>query len=165
MKTVQLRDAKANVSAIVEAAERGEASVISAPAPGRPPVPAHVGAWLLENTDGLFLPSIAIAKIEQGICKMRRSGGARRALALDRWLSDLLNHYASRILPLDAASVRLAGQLADRAIAGGQHPGFADVAIAAIAGQAALTILTRNIRHFASLGTAFLDPFNAASPL
>ena len=138
-------------------------SVISAFAPGTPAVAADVGEWLLGKTHELFLPSVAIAEIEQGICRLHRNGGVQRAASLDRWLTDILRDHGPRILPLDAPAARLAGQLADRALAAGQHPGFADIAIAAIAGQGGLTILTRNIRHFAALGAAHFDPFDPAS--
>jgi predicted nucleic acid-binding protein len=140
-----------------------DTSVISAFAPGKPPVAADVGQWLLGKTNELFVPSVAIAEIEQGICKLRRNGGVQRAASLSRWLTDILRDYGTRILPLDAAAARMAGQLADLAIAEGQHPGFADIAIAAIASQGELVILTRNIRHFAALGVAHFDPFGPAS--
>ncbi len=140
-----------------------DTSVISAFAPGKPPVTQDVGEWLLGKTHEIFLPSVAIAEIEQGICKLHRNGGVHRAAALSRWLTDILRDYGPRILPLDARAARLAGQLADRAIAKGQHPGFADIAIAAIADQGKLVILTRNIRHFAALGVAHFDPFDPAT--
>ncbi|WP_246509933.1 hypothetical protein [Bradyrhizobium glycinis] len=38
-------------------------------------------------------------------------------------------------------------------------PGFADIVIAATARQYALTILSRNVRHFEPLGVQVLDPF------
>ena len=137
-----------------------DTSVISAFAPGKPQVAADVGEWLLGKTHELFLPSVAIAEIGQGICRLHRNGGVQLAASLDRWLTDILRDYDPRILPLDAPAARLAGQLADRALAAGQHPGFADIAIA---GQGGLTILTRNIRHFAALGAAHFDPFDPAS--
>ena len=43
--------------------------------------------------------------------------------------------------------------------AAGRAPGFADVAIAAAASRD-LTILTRNLRHFAPLGVRAIDPFD-----
>jgi predicted nucleic acid-binding protein len=139
-----------------------DTSVISAFAPGKPPVPTDVGEWLISRTHELFLPSVAIAEIEQGICKLRRNGGIRRAELLSLWLDGLVRDYGSHVLPLDAAVARLAGQLGDQALADGLHPGFADVAIAAIARQGQLAILTRNVRHFAALGVAHFDPFNAS---
>lgn len=53
---------------------------------------------------------------------------------------------------------RLAGLLSNHAIAQGRHPGFADVAIAALAQHTGLMLLTRNLKHFEPLGVACTDP-------
>ena len=118
-----------------------------------------MGNWLRSKTGELFLPAVAVAEIEQGICKLRRGGGHARAADLTRWLDELMLAYGSQILAFDAAAARLAGQIADKAMAAGRHPGFPDIAVAAIAGQNGLTVLTRNVRHFATSGVPCLDPF------
>jgi predicted nucleic acid-binding protein len=139
-----------------------DTSVVSALAPGREAfVPAALATWLQAHHKSLFLPSIAVAEMAQGIGKLRRAGGAERADRLDRWLDGLLAAYADRILPLDAHAARLAGQISDAAIAEGCHPGFADVAIAALARHAGLLLLTRNLKHFEPLGVACADPLVA----
>lgn len=128
-------------------------------APGREAfVPTHLGEWLQAHHRELYLPSIAIAEMAQGIGKLRRAGGVDRADRLDRWLDGLLASYAERILPLDAPSARLAGKISDEAQAQGRHPGFADVAIAALAQHAGLLLLTCNLKHFQPLGVACADP-------
>ena len=121
-------------------------------------MPTPFGQWLQAHHQALFLPSVAIAEMAQGIGKLRRAGGAERADRLDRWLDGLLAAYGDRILPLDAQAARLAGQMSDEAQAQGRHPGFADVAIAAIAQHAGLLLLTRNLKHFQPLGVACADP-------
>ena len=137
-----------------------DTSVLSVLAPGREAfVPSPFGQWLQAHHQQLFLPAIAVAEMAQGIGKLRRNGGAAdRANRLDRWLDGLLAAYADRILPLDAAAARLAGQISDAAMAQGRHPGFADVAIAALAQHAGLVLLTCNLKHFAPLGVTCLDP-------
>ncbi len=139
-----------------------DTSVISALAPGREVhLSAFLALWLQAHHQRLFLPSVAIAEISQGICKLRRAGGADKADRLDLWLSGLLFAYADRILPLDAQAARLAGQISDAAIANGCHPGFADVAIAAIAQHGQLLLLTGNLKHFEPLGVACHNPMIA----
>ena len=139
-----------------------DTSVVSTLAPGREAlVPTPLGAWLQAHHQQLYLPSIAIAEMAQGIGKLRRAGGTDRADRLDRWLDGLLGLYADRILPLDAQAARLAGEISDAAIAQGRHPGFADVAIAALAQHAGLLLLTRNLKHFEPLGVACADPLIA----
>ena len=139
-----------------------DTSVVSVLAPGRQAfVPAPLANWLQAHHKALFLPSIAVAEMAQGIAKLRRAGGVERADRLDRWLDGLLAAYADRILPLDAPAARLAGQISDGAQAQGRHPGFADVAIAALAQNAGLLLLTCNLKHFEPLGVACADPLIA----
>lgn len=139
-----------------------DTSVVSVLAPGREAfVTTSLSEWLQAHQHELFLPAIAIAEMAQGVAKLRRAGGADRADRLDRWLDGLLAAYADRILPLDAHAARLAGQISDAAIAQGRHPGFADVAIAALAQRAGLLLLTCNLKHFQPLGVACADPLVA----
>ena len=142
-----------------------DTSVVSVLAPGRESfVPTPLSEWLQAHHKQLYLHCIAIAEMAQGIGKLRRAGGAERADRLDRWLDGLLSIYADRILPLDAQAARLAGDISDAAIAQGRHPGFADVAIAALAQNAGLLLLTCNLKHFEPLGVACADPLVALPP-
>ena len=107
----------------------------------------------------LFLSTVTIAEIEDGIAKAKREGATRKARDLTAWLETVLHLYAARILPFDLATARLAGGLSDHARGQGHAPGFADIIIAATAQHHGLTILTRNLRHFEPLGVAVHDPF------
>jgi predicted nucleic acid-binding protein len=78
--------------------------------------------------------------------------------ALGVWLQA---HHEELVLPLDAHVARLAGQISEVAMAGGRHPGFADVAIAALAQHGGLLLLTCNLKHFQPLGVACADPLVA----
>lgn len=139
-----------------------DTSAVSLLAPGSEAfIATPLTDWLQAHHQALFLPAIAIAEMAQGISKLRRAGGAERADRLDRWLDGLLAGYTDRILPLDAQAARLAGQISDAAIAQGCHPGFADVAIAALAKNAGLLLLTCNLKHFQPLGVACADPLIA----
>jgi predicted nucleic acid-binding protein len=71
----------------------------------------------------------------------------------------MMSFDADRVLPFDLTAARIAGALSDAAQAEGRHPGFADVAIAAIAKSRELVILTLNLRHFGPLGVDALNPF------
>ena len=107
----------------------------------------------------LFLSTVTISEIEDGIAKAKREGATRKARDLTAWLETVLHLYAARILPFDVATARLAGGLSDRARGQGHAPGLADIIIAATAQHHGLTILTRNLRHFEPLGVAVHDPF------
>ncbi len=114
--------------------------------------------WMDLHSEELFLSAITVAEISDGIAKVRRTGSTSRAADLGDWLETVLHLYGSRVLPFDIAAARLAGELTDKVRAAGQSPGFADIAIAAIAGSRNLTILTRNLRHFTPLGIPVIDP-------
>ncbi len=116
------------------------------------------------NSGVLFLSVITVAEVEEGIGRSRRLGAHRKADRLAEWLEAVLHLYAARVLPVDVATARAIGVLADRARGAGQAPGRADLAIAATALRHDGTVLTRTIRHFAPLGVQALDPFEALPP-
>ncbi len=98
-------------------------------------------------------------EVETGIARLRRAGATRRAEGLRSWFDRILQQYAERVLAFDLAAAHIAGALNDSAQAAGRHPGFADIAIAAIAQSRQLVILTLNLRHFAPLAVETLNPF------
>jgi len=91
--------------------------------------------------------------IERGIAKVRDS---EFALALTRWLEELLRFYGDRILPVTPDIARRWGRLS----ADIGHEG-ADLLVAATAAAHGLTVATRNVRHFAPTGVRVFDPFKA----
>lgn len=131
-----------------------DTSVISAFGPGKSPLATGLDIWFeQEGSKGtLFIPSVTIAELQRGIARLQRKGAVARAEGLAYWLDGLLLRFAGKILPIDEAVARRAGQLDDDATANGQNPGFADVLIAATAMQHDLTVLTVNLRHFEPLG-------------
>jgi predicted nucleic acid-binding protein len=135
-----------------------DTSVLSLLAPGRTLPNAGVTDWLRERSDELYISTVSITEIAKGIHKLKRVGGAERAERLSAWLDRLVLDRPDRVLSFDIAMARKAGQISDRAIAMGRHPGFADVAIAATAAMLGLVILTRNGRHFEPLEVEFIDP-------
>ena len=70
---------------------------------------ARVMAWMrgLRETD-VFLSVVTIGEIERGIAKVRDS---EFALALTRWLEELLRFYGDRILPVTPDIARRWGRL------------------------------------------------------
>ena len=114
-----------------------------------------------ERSDSLFLSAITVAEVCNGISKLRRNGATRKAGQLTDWLDFMVHLYGDRVLPFDIAVARLAGALMDEARATGHSPGFADLAIAATAGSRDLTVLTRNLRHFAPLDVRAINPFES----
>lgn len=135
-----------------------DTSVISLLAPERPRLSGDFAKWVESRQDSLLLSAITILEIEQGINKLIRAGGTARAERLTNWLNAILDDFSDRVLVVDVDIARVAGAMSDAAIAIGEHPGLADVLIAATAKAHSAIVLTRNGRHFAALGVEFADP-------
>jgi len=65
-----------------------DTSVLSMLAPGKPALTSELIAWLRHHADGLYLSAVTVVEIEQGICKLRRTGGIERANRLRQWLDE-----------------------------------------------------------------------------
>jgi predicted nucleic acid-binding protein len=141
-----------------------DTNVISEAAPSRGAASADLAAWMDQHSSALYLSAVTVAEIEAGIAKSRRERAIRRADDLTAWLDTLLHLYGDRVLSFDADTARIAGNLSDLARRQGRPPGLADIIIAATAKRRALTILTRNLRHFAPLGVPAHDPFTSLPP-
>jgi hypothetical protein len=111
-------------------------------------------AWISKRRAAeLFVSAVTIGEIERGIEKQRRYDPAFAA-DLESWIEIVEQHYAERILPVDAAVAKRWGQLTARI----GHDG-PDLMIAATALEHGLHVATRNLRHFAPAGVATVDPF------
>jgi predicted nucleic acid-binding protein len=135
-----------------------DTNVISAGAPSRPI--SDLVAWMDQHSASLYLSTVTVAEIEDGIAKAKREKTTRKAADLAAWLETLLHLYGDRILAFDLAAARIAGVLSDLARGRGAKLGFADIMIAATARSHGLTILTRNGRHFEPLGVPTVNPFD-----
>lgn len=140
-----------------------DTDVLSASAPTKAQVHAEWNDWLLRASDRLFLSTITLAEIEQGIAAAVRTGATTKAERLRLWLATVEQLYADRLLPFDGNVARRAGPMLDKAR--GHAMGFADIAIAATAATHGLTLLTANERHFRPLDIAWLNPFTHLPPL
>lgn len=105
----------------------------------------------------LFVSAITVGEIELGIEK-QRTVNPRFAETLAAWLDVTLRAYGDRVLSLDVNVARRWGRLAARL----GNKGL-DLAIAATALEHGLTVVTRNVAHFAPTGVATLDPFSPGS--
>ncbi len=136
-----------------------DTNVLSAFGPGKRPISDKVTTWFRDRTDTLFLSTVTAAEIEVGIAQLRRMGAKQRADNLREWFDSIIDAYAERVLSFDLPAARIAGRIGDVALAAGRHPGFPDVAIAAIAMSRELVVVTLNRRHFDPLGVEVFNPF------
>ena len=141
-----------------------DTNVISATSPTTVVRRPELIEWMDLHSSDLFLSAVTIAEIADGIAKAKREGAKRKAADLSAWLRTVLHLYGDRVLPFDGPTAEIAGLLADLARGRGHSPSFADIAIAATARRHELTILSRNIRHFAPVDVAVTDPFQSLPP-
>jgi predicted nucleic acid-binding protein len=115
---------------------------------------ANVAVWLASiKNDELHLSTVTTYEIQLGI-ERQRTVNPPFANDVARWLDLVVRAYGDRILPLTVPITRRWGRLA--AQIGHQE---LDLAIAATALEYGLTVVTRNVSHFAPTGAATLDPF------
>ncbi|WP_366510086.1 PIN domain-containing protein [Mesorhizobium sp.] len=81
-----------------------DTSVLSATAPGKPPLPPDAAAWLLQQTGNLFVPAFALHELRRGIAKLDRSGATAQAQTLMAWLQGTVTDYSAEILPIPKGS-------------------------------------------------------------
>lgn len=136
-----------------------DTNILSVGAPGARERPPAIIDWLDVNSDGLYLSTISVAEVCNGIARMKRTGARVKARNIADWLELVLHLYSDRVLPFDIIAARTAGNFMDMARAMGHSPGFADLAIAAVASSRGLTLLTRNVKHFGPLRLDVINPF------
>jgi predicted nucleic acid-binding protein len=115
---------------------------------------AKVRAWVQSVDDvALYLSVLVLGELRQGVERLRRRDPVAAA-NLDRWLHELSQSHADRILPVDAAVADRWGRL------NVPDPISAvDGLLAATALVHSLTLVTRNVRHVQRTGVRHLDPF------
>jgi predicted nucleic acid-binding protein len=115
---------------------------------------ADVVAWIGSVADAnLYVSAATIVEIEFGIERQRKLDPPF-AEALAGWLDTMLRVYGDRVLPTTVQIARRWGKLV--AEIGNRD---LDLAIAATALEEGLTVVTRNVSHFARSGVATLNPF------
>jgi len=141
-----------------------DTNVLSVGAPERRERNAALIDWMDARSGALFLSTVTVAEVSDGIVKLKRTGATSRAAFLGEWLDLVIHLYGDRVIPFDIAAARVAGELMDKARAKGHSPGFADLAIGATAVSRDLTVMTRNVRHFAPLDIRAINPFDSLPP-
>lgn len=102
----------------------------------------------------LYLTVITLGELRQGVERIRRRGDLDQARRLDLWLEQVRTEYGGVLLPFEEDAADIWGRLrvphADNPLA---------KQIAAIALIYDLTVVTRNVAHFAPTGVRALNPF------
>jgi len=120
---------------------------------------AKVLAWLdMKPADSLYVSVLTLGEIEQGIAQV---GVASQTRKLDAWLRDaIVPMFHSRILEIDLAVARRWGRLQGVARRIGKPLALIDSLLAATALEHDLTIVTRNVKDFATLDVPIINPWS-----
>ena len=111
--------------------------------------------WLARQNDAdLYLSVVTLGEIERGIARqdLLDPGFARD---LRDWMPRTMQLFADRLLPVDAQSARIWGQLSAQL----GHAG-ADLLIAATALRHDAVVVTRNVSDFLPTGCRVENPFD-----
>jgi toxin FitB len=112
-------------------------------------------AWIESvNVADLHLSAVTIGEIQSGVEVTREQDSAKVA-EIDAWLDQVAE--SSNILPVDGRVFRVWAKLMHRR----SDDLMEDAMIAATARVYGLTVVTRNMRDFETLGVEVLNPFAA----
>ena len=118
---------------------------------------ACVVDWLgQQDPESLYLSFVTIGEINKGIAKR---GGDARAMALEKWLQEILGSFADRILPVGKAVSLEWGRICGEAERMGRKRPVVDALIAATALVHGLKLVTRNVDDMAGMGVPIFNPF------
>jgi toxin FitB len=114
---------------------------------------AVVGWFQAVAASDPYLSVLTVGEVQRGIVSQERLNSVF-AQELTAWLNAVERWYADRILPVTPSIARRWGRLAGEI----GNPGV-DLLIAATALEHGLTVVTRNVLHFAPTGAPIFNPF------
>ncbi|WP_372097133.1 type II toxin-antitoxin system VapC family toxin [Tistrella mobilis] len=118
---------------------------------------ASVWSFLTSTrAEQLYLSVLTIGELRKGISSVARRDVVY-AQELASWVTNLEEHYASRLLVVDQAVARQWGDLAVQ-----RSRPIIDTLIAATALVHGLTLVTRNVRDVADTGVELLNPWQTS---
>jgi toxin FitB len=116
---------------------------------------ARVTDWITETPpERMHVSVLTLGEIEQGIARIRGRGDQQQAAGLERWLLEVEQGFADRILPVTLSVASAWGRQQHA-----QPLPVIDALIAATARAHELTVVTRNVKDFERSGVQVLNPF------
>ena len=107
----------------------------------------------------LFMSIITVGELTQGVTRLP---AGKRKKTLGAWILRLEQEYGKRILPVDADTARIWGELTATARECGKPVGAADGLIAATGIRHGLHVMTRNVSDFSETGAMLINPWEDA---
>jgi predicted nucleic acid-binding protein len=117
----------------------------------------NVAAWYASIDDAeIYLSVLVLGEIRKGIERARANDPAQ-ARALERWLGEVRQSFADRVLPVDQLVADEWGRMSAK-----RRVPSIDSLLAATAKVHRMTLATRNLSDVADLGADVLNPFEPA---
>ena len=111
--------------------------------------------WIAATPPGrLHVSVLSLGEIEQGIARVRARGDRQQASLLERWLREVEEGFADRVLPVTLPVAAAWGRWRHD-----QPLPVIDGLIAATARVHDMTVVTRNAKDFERAGAQVLNPF------
>ena len=132
-----------------------DTNVISETAKQRPQ-PAVV-EFMITQTD-LWLPVVVTHERAYGIMILDED---RRRDQMTAWLSQIVDDFSGRILPVDQQAAEFAASMRVQVHKDGGTLKVADALIAGTAMANDMAVVTRNVRDFGDLGVEVINPWGA----
>jgi toxin FitB len=111
--------------------------------------------WLEAEEDNCYTSSVVIAQLAFWV----RSKEGRRRVALQQWLSKLIDSLEGRIHSFNVSAAHVWADQQSTLLKAGALMPVEDSYIAAIARRHSLTVVTGNDRHFTRPGLKVFNPF------
>jgi predicted nucleic acid-binding protein len=121
------------------------------------PAPSVLSWFSTQDPSTLYLSAVTEAELRTGIAILPE-GQRREGLkaALDATISE---DFEGRILPFDTDAAKAYAEIAAGRRSAGRPIADADCQIAAIAREAAMPVVTRNLRDFEGCGVDLVNPW------
>jgi toxin FitB len=103
----------------------------------------------------MYLSVVTIGEMRQGVEIIRHRGDESQARVLERWLERVIDRFEDAILSFDQETAEIWGRLR---VPNRENPLDKQIAATAIINE--LTVVTRNIAHYAPTGVELLNPFS-----
>ena len=110
----------------------------------------------LLTAEDLFLSALIVGEIAKGIALL---GEGRKKRGLHTWMATLKSQFGDRILPVDAETASVWGELSARARQAGHILLTIDGLLAATALRHSLYIMTHHTIGLATTGALIIDPW------
>jgi predicted nucleic acid-binding protein len=124
------------------------------------PSPRVIDFIRQQQTDTLFISSLAEAEIRYGIFRLPR--GRRRDFLADSFQRFLALGFDGRIIAFDSAAAAAYAEIRTRREQSGLPVTIPDAMIAATALACGASVATRNVAYFIACGIGVMDPWGGS---